>query len=185
LSEQLPELLQTERMVLRAPTDADAAVLFERYTQDPEVARYTVWRPHSEFSETRDFVAACMRDWQGGRCRAYMLELPDGSGEPIGVLEARLGLTGTPAHQADVGYWLGRRWWGQGLMPEALRALVAAILALPTVLRIQATCDVDNRASVRVLEKSGFVREGRMERHTLHPNISSEPRACFLYARCR
>jgi RimJ/RimL family protein N-acetyltransferase len=51
--------------------------------------------------------------------------------------------------------------------------------------RIGAVCDVDNIGSARVLEKSGFVREGLLLRWLVHPNISDEPRDCYSYARVR
>jgi ribosomal-protein-alanine N-acetyltransferase len=98
----------------------------------------------------------------------------------IGMLEARVG-----AHITDIGYVLARAHWGKGLMTEAVRALTDAALGSPEICRVQASCDVDNRASARVLEKSGFSCEGRLERYTIHPNIAAEPRPCFLYARCR
>jgi len=98
----------------------------------------------------------------------------------IGMLEARRN-----SHVVDIGYVLARAHWGHGLMTEAVRALADTALGNPEVFRVQATCDVDNRASARVLEKSGFSCEGRLQRHTVHPNIDREPRPCFLYARCR
>jgi RimJ/RimL family protein N-acetyltransferase len=96
------------------------------------------------------------------------------------MLEARI-----LAHTVDIGYVLARKHWGAGLMPEAIRALAQVALALPSIFRVQATCDIDNRASARTLEKSGFVREARLERYIVHPNISPEPRPCLMYARCR
>lgn len=176
----LPDLLHTERLLLRAPAAADAPVVFASYAQDPVVTRYLMWRPHASIEETRQFIAACEQAWQGGLRRAYVLTPRDAGGQPIGMLEARM-----HAHRVELGYVLARPWWGKGLMPEAVRALAAAVLALPAVYRVQAICDVDNRASVRTLEKAGFAREGRLERCTVHPNLDPEPRACFLYARCR
>jgi RimJ/RimL family protein N-acetyltransferase len=96
------------------------------------------------------------------------------------MLEARL-----QPRTVDIGYVLQRQYWGAGLMPEAIEAFSELALALPEYFRIQATCDVENAASARTLEKSGFVREGRLERHTIIPNISGEPRASFMYARCK
>ena len=84
-----------------------------------------------------------------------------------------------------IGYVLARAHWGQALMPEAVMALADLALATSSIFRLQATCDIDNQASARTLEKSGFVREALLQRFTVHPNISSEPRACFMYARCR
>jgi lincosamide nucleotidyltransferase A/C/D/E len=46
-------------------------------------------------------------------------------------------------------------------------------------------CDVDNAAPARALGKSGLVREGRLRRYTVHPNVSDEPRDVYLYARTR
>jgi RimJ/RimL family protein N-acetyltransferase len=89
------------------------------------------------------------------------------------------------AHRLDCGYVLARRWWGQGLMTEVLTQVAIWALRQPSVFRIGAVCDVDNIGSARVLEKSGFVREGLLRRWLLHPNISDEPRNCYSYARVR
>jgi [ribosomal protein S5]-alanine N-acetyltransferase len=138
------------------------------------------WRPHTSLAETEEFIGGCVRDWLSGSRLPYMLTLRDAPDRAIGVLEAR-----PVSHLLDIGYALSRAHWGKGLMPEAIRALADATLRNPEIFRVQATCDVENRASARALEKSGFFLEGRLERYTVHPNISPEPRPCFLYARCR
>ena len=53
------------------------------------------------------------------------------------------------------------------------------------VTRVSGVCDVENLASARVLEKAGMLREGRLRRHTVHPNVSDHPRDVYLYARTR
>lgn len=176
----LPDRIQTQRLILREPRQADAALIFDTYTQDAEVARYMVWRPHTMPGETEGFIERCRQGWSSGVSRPYVLAFHDSEHIPLGMLEARL-----QSHMIDIGYVLGRQYWGAGLMPEAIMALSELALALPDCFRIQATCDVENRASARTLEKSGFVREGRLERHMIHPNRSAEPSACFMYARCR
>lgn len=70
-------------------------------------------------------------------------------------------------------------------MPEALRALTDWALAQPGIWRAVATCDVENRASARVMEKAGMRCEGVLRRHTIHPNLQPEPRDCRLYARTK
>lgn len=180
MTDRLAEVLQTERLILRRPRESDALALFEAYTRDAEVARYMVWRPHAALTETEGFIAACIRDWPSELRRAYVLALRDRNEHPVGMLDAR-----RHSHVVDIGYVLARSHWGKGLMPEAIRAFTTAALRIPGVFRVQATCDIENRASVRALEKSGFAREARLERHTLHPNISPGPRPCFMYARCK
>ena len=60
---------------------------------------------------------------------------------------------------AEVGYWLGRSAWGQGLATAALRSLTTFLFDTTEVQRLFATPFEDNPASIRVLEKAGFSRE--------------------------
>ena len=64
-------------------------------------------------------------------------------------------------------------WWRQGLMTEVLTEVTVWALRQPSVFRIGAVCDFENIGSARVLEKSGFIREGLLRRWLLHPNIGS------------
>ena len=178
-SPTFPRTLETARLRLRAPQSSDAEALFAAYTQDPEVARYMVWQPHASLESTRAFVQGCEAAWHAGSALPYIVTLA-ANGELIGMLEARPG-----GHVVNIGYVLARSHWGQGLMVEAIQAFTAIALDLPGIYRVEGTCDVDNRPSARALEKSGFVREGRLARHTVHPNLSAEPRDCFIYAACR
>lgn len=178
-SPAFPASIETARLKLRAPVLSDAEAMFASYTQDPEVARYMVWQPHASLESTLDFIKRCKAEWSSGAALPYVITL-EASGQLIGMLEARPG-----GHLVNIGYVLTRSQWGQGLMVEAVQAFTAIALRLPGIFRVEATCDVDNRPSARALEKSGFMLEGRLARHTVHPNISAEPRDCFIYAACR
>ena len=175
----LPKALNTSRLRLRCPVAADASAIFRSYTQDPNVCRFMIWLPHVSESVTQNFIASCVEEWKTGNRLPYVVtELH--SDVAIGMLEARM--QGTTV---DIGYVLAPAHWGKGFMPEAIRALTSAALENSDIFRVQATCDTENIPSQRALEKSGFNREGRLERYTVHPNIASEPRASFMYARCR
>lgn len=176
----LPAELETERLLLRAPLAKDARAIFAGYAQMAEVSRFMMWRPHASLSVTEVFVAQCIAAFEEGLRLPYVVAK---RGEPdvaIGMLEAR------PAgHIVELGYVLAPRHWGAGLMPEAIEALSARILADAAYFRVQAFCDVENRPSQRALEKAGFTREARLARFAIHPNLSEEPRPCFMYARWR
>jgi len=176
----LPVNLNTERLLLRAPVPEDAAQIFHSYARSPEVSRYMMWRPHSQLATVEAFVGECVAAFQSGARLPYILTLAGDPQTPIGMLEAR------PAgHKVELGYVLAPSFWGRGFMPEAISALTNETLAEPSFFRVQAFCDVENVNSQRALEKSAFVREGRHERFVVHPNLSAEPRPCFMYARCR
>ncbi len=174
----LPSSFETQRLALRLPVPSDAAALFAAYTSDPAVSRYMMWVPHENVGTTQAFIAECLVAAEQGTRLPYVL-IEQGHG-PIGMLEAR-----PQAHKVDLGYVLCPAYWGRGYMPEAISRLTELALALPEVFRVQAFCDVENRPSQRALEKSGFSREGRHERFVVHPNLSKEPRPCYMYARCK
>lgn len=176
----LPDEIRTVRLILCQLHPGDAAAIFDAYTQDLEVARYMVWQPHLSISETEDFISYCCQAWASGEARPYILTLQGGSDIPIGMLEARI-----YSHTVDIGYVLARKNWGIGLMPEAVAAFTELALAQSACFRVQATCDIENNASARTLEKAGFMREAVLQRYTVHPNISSVSRPCFMYARCK
>jgi [ribosomal protein S5]-alanine N-acetyltransferase len=58
-------------------------------------------------------------------------------------------------------------------------------LSQPDTWRIGDVCDVENQVSARVMEKTGFLREGVLSRWSVHPNISDEPRDCVSFAKVK
>lgn len=173
----LPRVIRTPRLVLRPPVPGDAPHVYERWTRDPEVTRYLRWRPHESIDRAHAFIGTCVQSWAAIGHGPWVLTRT-GDDTPIGMIDARYGDMGV-----ELGYVLGRADWGQGLMPEAATAVVEAALAEPDIYRVWAVCDVDNRASARVLEKAGMTLEGRLARASLHPNLGPEPRDVLLYAR--
>lgn len=152
---------------------SDAEAILSGYAQDVDVTRYLVWRPHPDLQATRAFLSRCADVWAEGSSFPYAI-LRRSDGKLIGMLE--LGADGC------VGYVLEKASWGQGLMPEALKALIAWCLGPGGYRKIWAHCDVDNPASARVMEKAGMTKEGLLKKNTLHPNVSDEPRDVFSYS---
>jgi [ribosomal protein S5]-alanine N-acetyltransferase len=60
---------------------------------------------------------------------------------------------------AEIGYWLSEKYWGRGIVSDAISALLPVVFANPDILRIQAGVFSDNPGSMRVLEKNGFILE--------------------------
>jgi RimJ/RimL family protein N-acetyltransferase len=166
-----PASLLTRRLVLRPPRLDDAEAIFAAYSSDPEVTRWLLWRSHADVAETRAFmpqVVGAAREWH------FLITL---AGAPIGMI------SGLPSrHAAEVGYVLSRAHWSQGYMTEALTAMIGFAFSYPDIRRVFAYCDTENRASARVMEKSGMRLEGLLRRHTVFPNVSPEPRDVFCFA---
>ncbi len=172
----LPDQFATARLAFMLLAVEDAPLIFNTYAQDVNVARYMTWRPHNSLAETEAYVASAL----SGGSHTYLLRGRDDK-RLHGVFEVR-----QPApHWLGYGYLLARPSWGQGLMTEALTAVVDWGLSQPGVWRIGDVCDVDNLASARVMEQAGLAREALLRRWALHPNLSEEPRDCFSYVRSR
>lgn len=175
---ELPAIFDTDRLHLRRPRIDDADAVFHAFASDPEVSRYTSWRPHASVDESRAFVERCVDAWESGRGeRVYVIEHETRLAGVIGVT-----IEGGERARAALGYALGRAFWSHGLMTEAACALTDHLLARPSVFRVWAVCDVDNVASARVMEKVGMRFEGILRRWCVHPNVSPDPRDCRCYA---
>jgi RimJ/RimL family protein N-acetyltransferase len=89
-------------------------------------------------------------------------------------------------HAAEVGFLLGRRYWGRGYATEAAKAVFNWAVSSDAVFRVWATCDVENETSAHVLEKIGMSREGVLRRWATRPNIApGVPRDAVVYAWAR
>lgn len=173
---EFPPDFVTERLRLRRPVSSDAEPIFHAYAQDPEVTRYLVWQPHTAIETTKAFVAECEARWSNRSGFPFAITLRR-SDDPIGMIELR-----PKSHRVELGFVLARMHWGNGLMPEAIRAIVSASLGITAIFRVEATCDVENKASARAMEKAGLACEGILRRYIVHPNVSPEPRDSLVYA---
>lgn len=151
--------------------------MFAGWAQDAEVARYVLWTPHRTLDDTRAFVARYALEGRGvTHCSWITVRAADDV--PIGTIGLRL-----RPPRSEVGFNLARGVWGRGYGTEALAAVVAFGLSLPDVCRVHACCHPENRASARIMEKVGMVREGLLRRHTVFPNLGPEARDVLLYAK--
>ncbi|HSL43835.1 MAG TPA: GNAT family protein [Anaerolineales bacterium] len=173
---KIPERIETERLILRKPRMDDASVLFAAYMQDPEVTRYTTWRPHRQLQEAEDFIRNSIYAWEIGTRFPFVITLK-GMDEPFGMIDLHVrGCT------VGLGYVIARSHQGHGYATEATRAIITWALQQPTIYRVNASTDIENMASQKVLEKVGMLREGLLRKYIVHPNISDIPRDSYMYA---
>ena len=171
-----PERVETARLVLRRPLPHDAEAIFARYASDPEVTALLSWPRHRSVEDTRAFLELSDAEWERWPAGPYLIEAREGR---------LLGSTGfafqTPLH-AVTGYVLARDAWGRGYATEALAAVVSLAPTLG-LRRLEAECHAAHAASVRVLEKCGFVREALLPRHAELPNLGPDRYDVLRYVR--
>ncbi len=178
--------IPSPRLLLRPPRASDAPQVFARWSTDLEVLRHLGQRPHTDVKQTRAQLIWDEARWIKRSAWTWLLLERGDHDTPIGLVSLTSQNPGGPPHHLRLGYVLARSRWGQGLMSEALCAVMDQVWPEEaTCWRVDAVCDVENPASARVLERLGFEREGLLRRHTLHPNAGDLPRDVWLYAQVR
>lgn len=151
-------VLTTARLVMRRPVEADIPAMVEQ-ANDWQVARRLGRLPHPYgIADARFFLDRVVPDeltWAITLCAE-------------GTFIGALGLVPNPEFAAvELGYWLGRRFWGQGFATEASSAVVEHAFRVLGLAMLTSGYFTDNPASGRVLAKLGFVETGRSERPCL------------------
>lgn len=150
--------LRTARLLLRPFTEADTDAILALHSS-PRVLRYWDSPPWKERARAERFIAACKQMEREGSGARVVIERTVG-GQFIGWCGL---VEWNPDHRsATMGYCLDESAWGQGFATEAADALLQWAFDTLDLNRVQSEADTRNTASVRVLEKLGFVREGML-----------------------
>lgn len=167
-------------MLLQRPHSTHIQPIFNGWAQDEFITKYLVWVAHQSIEETRTHVDNGISDWETGKSFMQLMKAKNEKQQLIGAFHSRV----TP-HGISFGYLVARQYWGHGFMSEALTFMSNWWLQQKDVYRVFAHCHLENIASAKVMEKSGFVFEGVLKKHTIHPNISPIPCDSKIYAKTR
>jgi [ribosomal protein S5]-alanine N-acetyltransferase len=159
-----PEVIETERLLLRRPRPADAEQVFTRYASDPEVTRYMSFPSHQSIADAELFLDFSDVEWRLQGCGPFLV-----LSRESGALLGGTGLSITD-NEAETGYVLARDAWGFGYATESLKAMVELAKSLG-LHALHAHCHPDHLASIHVLEKCGFELEHRSRNTHVFPNL--------------
>ena len=150
--------LTTERLILRPFALSDAPAV-QRLASDREIARNTLLIPHP-------YPEGAAEEWILGhddQSNNHIFAIaPRDGGDVMGAIGLHVE---TYHRRAEIGYWLGVPYWGQGFVAEAAKAVVGYAFDELGMNRIFAFHFTRNPASGRVLQKIGMHREGTMRQH--------------------
>ena len=145
---RLPERWETARLVLRPWREDDAAALY-RWASDPEIGPAAGWVPHRDEADSLEVlrhVLMAENTW------AVTIR---GSDEPLGSFGVFPTDFSGGGAQPEIGYWLARPYWGQGYIPEAVRAALKLCFEAGAS-AVWISHFPKNEKSHRVVEKCGF-----------------------------
>ena len=140
---------ETERLILRPWMESDAEDLYE-YAKDPRVGPAAGWPVHTSVENSRDIIRNVL-----SAPETYEVVLKE-NGRAVGSIGLKIGDAsdfGIPHTQAEFGCWLGVPYWGQGLIPEAVKALTEYAFETLQLEKLWYGYYDENTKSKRVCEK--------------------------------
>ena len=161
--------LLTKRLILRPWEDADAEALYT-YASAPDIGPAAGWPVHTSVQMSREVIHDVLQAPE-----TYAVVLRE-TGEPvgsIGLMKPRLQDIEATEHALELGYWIGKPYWGCGLIPEAAHALIDHAFADLGCDQLWCAYFEGNAKSARVQEKLGFAPHhvedhGRVEHWQLY-----------------
>ncbi len=146
-------MIKTERLILRHWQDNDADALF-KYAHDPDIGPIAGWMPHTSVENSLEIIRTVF-----SAPETYAVVLKD-TGEPVGscgiMFADGLHSASMKQGEAEIGYWIGKPYWGQGFIPEAVKALLSRCFNELKLDAVWCGYYEGNTKSKRVCEKSGF-----------------------------
>ncbi len=151
--------IETDRLILRRFRIEDAEDMFNNWASDPEVTTYLTWPAHESVDVTKMLLTDWISKYEDGFYFNWVMEDKE-CGKAIGnisVVKLK-----ESVEEAAIGYCMSRSYWGRGLMPEALKAVMDFLFDVVEVNRVVACHDVNNPKSGRVMDKAGMKLEGTL-----------------------
>ena len=167
-------MLETPRLRLRWMTDADVPALFEVF-RDPEVCRYWSRPALRDLDEARALLEDIVNGYKSRTLSQWGIAVRDND---CVVGTCTLTSFSLEHRRAEIGFALGRDYWGQGYAGEALSALLDHAFGALDLRRLEADVDPRNTRSIRALERLGFQREGLQRQRYL---MNGEVQDAMMY----
>ena len=152
--------IETARLTLRDFVQSDFDAIYA-YSSDPKVTKYLFFGPRDTDSTTDYLEGLLASQVESPRLRFELAVQETASGRVIGACD----LSYIESNVVDLGYMLGLPDWGKGYATEIAMALVDAAFSDLRAERVISTVDVNNRASIHVLEKIGMRWEAVFRKH--------------------
>lgn len=154
------EQIETERLILRRFRLDDAEAMFCNWASDPEVTKFLTWPTHKDADASRQVLQMWVKEYDDPQSYQWAITVKNSGPEPIGSIAAVR--VDEVTAMVEIGYCIGRSWWHQGIVSEALKAVMNFMFDKVGANRVQACHDVNNPHSGMVMKKCGMQYEGTL-----------------------
>ena len=148
------QMLQTDRLILRRFVESDAEAMFQNWASSAENLTYVTWNPHPDVEVTRNSILNWVASYANPNYYKWAICLKENPEQVIGDIS----IVEMDENDSccEIGYILGKNYWGRGMMTEALKAVLDFCFTQAVFQKVKARYASLNPASGRVMEKAGM-----------------------------
>jgi RimJ/RimL family protein N-acetyltransferase len=172
---QLPQRIETERLILSRLRYEDAEEIFYTYASKPEATKYLAFPTHQSVLDARKFTRYAVGAWDADLEFVFSIRLKD-SLRFIGTF----GIINENG-KVNFGYCISPSQWGNGYVTETCRTVLNILKRNKNIHRIWTFVDAENEASIKVLKKCGLKEEARLTNWFRFVNQDNKPKDCILF----
>ena len=153
--------METARLILRPFVKEDAGAMYRNWASDPEVTKFLSWPTYKSVDDANYILDLWVPQYADDTFYQWAIEL-----KPLGEVIGSISVVNQDdrVDMVEIGFCIGRSWWGQGIMTEAFQAVIDFLFGEVGVQRIEAGHDPNNPASGAVQRKCGLIYEGTLRR---------------------
>ena len=158
--------IETKRLLLRPFLESDAQAMYDNWASHPDNLLHVTWYAHESPEVTQQSIASWVENYQNMDFYKWAICLKENPEHVLGDISVVD--MDEAVNVCEVGYILSKDYWGQGLMTEALKAVLNYLLQDAGFNRVTARFVTANPASGRVMAKAGMSYEGTFRQAVLH-----------------
>lgn len=154
--------IETERLLLRRFVKEDALPMYKNWANDSDVTTFLTWQPHENVEVSKNILNMWIDEYKSSDNYNWGIVLKD-YGKVIGSIAVVN--QSADYDRCEVGYCIGKSFWGKGIMTEALKAVIDFLIKEVGFNRVHAYHHVINKGSGKVMVKAGMKYEGLLREY--------------------
>ena len=158
--------LETEKLLLRRLEIKDYKEAYDSFYGDKETARYSLWNEHKNSEFTKGLFQIWYKDYQNLDVYRWIIVLKK-TNEIIGMINSQANKY-EEYGAFELGYLLSRKYWNNNYMTEAIKRVIEFFMEDVEANVVYAECLSENKASERVMQKAGMIKEGILKNRVVN-----------------
>ena len=161
--------LETDRLIIRDHKESDLSD-YHKWISDSDLMYYIDWKTSSVEESQKDLIETIKENTNPNRTNYFFAMLEKETKSYIGAVGFTIKSKKVNTGIAECGYFLMKKYWRKGIVVEAITKILEFAFEELNLHKMTASCDKENNASEKVMQKCGFFKEGELRKQKFHHN---------------